>query len=129
MNIKELINESYSVALEKGWHSPSKSDIEAIALCITELAEAIEEIRVDADSIYQTQDVLIEGHWTEKDILPNDSRWNKNLKPEGIVVELADCIIRIADLCGKNNWDLETALRIKMDYNKTRSFRHGNKKY
>jgi len=29
----------------------------------------------------------------------------------------------------KNGWDLEKVMRLKMDYNKTRSFRHGNKAY
>jgi hypothetical protein len=41
--------------------------------------------------------------------------------------ELADTIIRIADFCGYKNWDLTQALAIKMAYNKTRPFRHGNK--
>jgi len=42
--------------------------------------------------------------------------------------ELADAVIRIADYCGYKNWDLSQALAIKMAYNKTRPFRHGNKR-
>lgn len=41
--------------------------------------------------------------------------------------ELADAIIRIADYCGAKQWDLTQALEIKMAYNRTRPFRHGNK--
>jgi NTP pyrophosphatase (non-canonical NTP hydrolase) len=41
--------------------------------------------------------------------------------------ELADAIIRIADYCGYREWDLSKAIAVKMAYNQTRPFRHGNK--
>lgn len=41
--------------------------------------------------------------------------------------ELADAVIRIADFFGKKEWDLSAILAMKMAYNKTRPFRHGNK--
>ena len=46
-------------------------------------------------------------------------------KPEGVSIELADAVIRIADLCGQMGIDLETAIILKMDYNKSRPFKHG----
>ena len=49
-------------------------------------------------------------------------------KPEGIAVELADCIIRILDYCGKEDIDVESILKLKHDYNKTRPYKHGGKK-
>ena len=48
-------------------------------------------------------------------------------KPEGIPIELADCVVRIFDFCGKYDIDLADALREKMEYNKSRPYRHGNK--
>lgn len=43
--------------------------------------------------------------------------------------ELADCVIRIMDYFGHMGWDLSKEIRTKMDYNKTRPYRHGNKLY
>jgi NTP pyrophosphatase (non-canonical NTP hydrolase) len=43
------------------------------------------------------------------------------------VEELADVLIRVFDLCGRRGWDLARAVTDKMAYNKTRSYRHGNK--
>lgn len=48
---------------------------------------------------------------------------------EDIAEELADCCIRIFDYCGARGIDLEGALDNKIEYNKTRPFRHGNKKF
>jgi hypothetical protein len=37
-------------------------------------------------------------------------------------------VIRILDLCGALGIDLEEAMRMKHEYNKTRPYRHGGKK-
>jgi NTP pyrophosphatase (non-canonical NTP hydrolase) len=46
---------------------------------------------------------------------------------EDIAEELADCCIRIFDYCGARKIDLEKTLRRKINYNKTRPYRHGKK--
>ncbi len=56
-----------------------------------------------------------------------DEIYEKDGKPEGIPVELADTVIRIADFCGLHGIDLQQAIDIKLEYNKTRTYRHGNK--
>lgn len=48
-------------------------------------------------------------------------------KPEGIPIELADVIIRTLDACAEWGIDIETAMRYKMAYNRTRPNRHGGK--
>ena len=48
-------------------------------------------------------------------------------KPCGIPIELADLIIRVADLCAYCHIDLEEAIRIKAEYNKTCPHKHGGK--
>ena len=46
---------------------------------------------------------------------------------DGVVVELADVIIRIMDTCGKRNWPIGEAILEKMTYNATRPHKHGKK--
>jgi NTP pyrophosphatase (non-canonical NTP hydrolase) len=48
-------------------------------------------------------------------------------RKEDVAEELADCCIRIFDYCGAREIDLEKALLKKMEYNKTRPYRHGKK--
>lgn len=48
---------------------------------------------------------------------------------ENFEEELADIAIRIFDLCGSRGIDLEDAIETKMEKNKGRSYKHGNKAY
>lgn len=41
------------------------------------------------------------------------------------MIELADAVIRILDYCAYRGWDLENAIKIKMEFNSTRPYRHG----
>jgi len=106
MQINELVKEAHKLSVEKGWHQIERSVPELLCLIHSELSEALEEYRngKDTNEIY-----YVSG------------------KPEGIPIELADAVIRIADLCGLHNIDLEEAIKIKATYNKTRSHRHGGK--
>lgn len=108
MDINETVKECWQTAEDHGWHNPPKTFGEDIALIHSELSEALEE--------YRNGEIVI----THID--------HSDGKPIGIAIELADAIIRIFDLCKEHDIDITKALRIKMDYNKTRSYRHGNKK-
>jgi len=48
---------------------------------------------------------------------------------ENFSEELADVCIRIFDLCGLKGINLEKAILKKMEFNKTRSYKHGGKSY
>ena len=109
--ISEWQKEVYAVAKEKGWHDigKDKSFAECVVLVHAELSEAIEEYRKPN---------------LEKGFL----YYSPKGKPEGISIELADVAIRVFDMCEQFDIDLEKAIEIKNEYNKTRSYRHGNKK-
>lgn len=49
----------------------------------------------------------------------------KNKKPEGVPIELADVIIRCFDMADYYEIDLEKAIVEKMNFNKDRPYKHG----
>ena len=107
-------------AIDKGfWEAGlSRNKGEMIALMHSELSEALEELRAGND---RTDVYYGEKH----DALNN----NEIAKPEGLPIELADCIIRILDYCGEWSIDIDMAVAEKMAYNRNRSYRHGNKDF
>jgi NTP pyrophosphatase (non-canonical NTP hydrolase) len=110
MTIKEWQAEVHQVAKDKGWYDPgmAKSALECICLMHAELSEAAEEVRKGSKALHT---------------------YFKDGKPEGLPIELADCVIRILDFCEDMGIDLEAAIYLKNEYNKTRPYRHGGKLY
>jgi hypothetical protein len=106
-NILELAIEINETAHDKGWYDKGERNFgEVIALMHSELSEALESWRKDEP-----------GQWV-----------GDGGKPEGWATELADCLIRILDTLLENGFNPYLVTRDKMDYNKTRPYRHGGKK-
>jgi hypothetical protein len=84
---------------------------EKLALIHSELSEALEEVR-DANPNVSTS--LRQVRVRESDG-----------KPEGFPVELADAVIRIADLADGLGINLSEGLALKMGYNQGRPRMHG----
>lgn len=110
MSINDYVDKAHANAISKGWHEEKRTFGELIALCHCELSEAMEEYR--------------NGRATAEVYYNSDNPQ----KPEGIAVELADVVIRIFDIFGLYRLDLEKVIDLKMEYNKTRSHKHGGKK-
>lgn len=126
MTLQELVAYSHGVAKEKGWWDEGKkrSPMECLMLMVTELAEAAEELRKP-----HSTNALYFNNPSEA-IGPDPMTLAQTgHKPEGFGVELADAVIRIADLCGAMGINLEQCIEVKQAYNETRGYRHGNKKY
>ena len=105
MTIRELVSRAHENAARHGfWDKPPELGT-SIALIHSELSEALEEHRKGDGFLSYVKDG----------------------KPEGIAAELADEVIRIADLCGAVGIDLEEVIAEKMKYNEGRPYRHGKK--
>jgi NTP pyrophosphatase (non-canonical NTP hydrolase) len=105
-SISDYMTEAHRIASDHGWwDEPEWSFPEKVALMHSELSEALEEWRDGKPLSY-----VADG------------------KPEGVAVEFADVLIRIFDTSEKMGIDLEQAVRTKMEYNRTRPYRHGGKK-
>lgn len=97
-------DEIHQNAVNHGWWEEDRSFAETVALCHSELSEALEEDRADRDLIYI-----------------------KDGKPEGIAVEMADCLIRILDWCGAMEVDVDELVAVKHSYNIGRPYKHGKR--
>lgn len=105
MNINGWANAIHENAVAHGWWEDERSFGEVVALCHSELSEALEADRKREPLLW----------------------YNINGKPDGIAIEMIDCIIRILDWCGKEGINVEEMLRIKHEYNITRPYKHGKK--
>lgn len=106
--MNELAAAIHSCAIAHGWWNEERSIPEVLCLIHSEISEALEEYRVNPSGLSD----IVFG--------PDD-------KPEGFAIELADVIIRTFDLCADLCIDIEDAVRVKMMYNATRPYRHGEK--
>ena len=107
MKLNDLARECHSIATRKGWYDTSRSFPEMIALFHSELSEALEAYR-EGSSLSSVSE-------------------GASGKPEGVPIELADLLIRVLDTCCFYKIDIDEALALKMRYNRTRPYRHGNK--
>lgn len=108
MEFADIQKRCYEQAKDAGWWDGPFEFGTKIALIHSELSEALEEYRDDRGL--------------------NETYWLDGGKPHGVPTELADTVIRILDLCGYLGLDLEHIIKGKLDYNLTRSHRHGGKR-
>lgn len=81
-------------AVAHGWWENERTFAEVVSLFHSELSEALEEFRANRPMLYYPD--------TECAIAANV----ECAKPEGIAVELVDCVIRILDYLGHENIDI-----------------------
>lgn len=132
--INQVAREIYENAVAHGWYEKPVPFPTIIALCHSELSEALEEYRNGRPNEWYA---CTEGESGEicnpedqYDCRNYDKQENckhRSKKPEGIAVEMADCIIRILEWCGKEGIDIDRLITEKHEYNKTRPYRHGGK--
>ena len=100
--MNELAAAVHENAVAHGWWEQERELPEILMLCVSELAEALEEYRAGKPNIYynvEGEEILYaDGEACEK---------YERRKPEGVAVELADCVIRILDYCGRAGIDIE----------------------
>jgi NTP pyrophosphatase (non-canonical NTP hydrolase) len=126
--INAWVTEVHDLAKSKGWYETDRSPLEVHMLIVSELAEATEEARKGSPPAY-ADIISFEGEIAKVNYESlNASAWGR-VKPEGEAIELADAVIRIMDYFGARGWDLERAIELKHEYNKTRGHRHGGKRY
>lgn len=103
--LNELTKEIHDNAVSHGWWDEPRNLLEIVALCHSELSEAVEEYRAGHPVVWANEDG----------------------KPEGIATEMADCLIRILDWFGHEGLDADEIVQQKMTYNRGRPYKHGKR--
>lgn len=144
-SLNQLRDEIHANAKEKGFYDNPKEIGTLLMLIVSELAEALEADRVgyfcDFRGYEERKKYSFElKHKQETDVnfMPRSSssiqsseeiekeafeRYIKNTFED----ELADVIIRVLDICGYLDIDIERNVFAKMEYNKTREKMHSKK--
>ena len=121
MKLNEFAQEVHKNAVEHGWWETPPSFGEIVALCHSELSEALEEHRSGRPQLYGVDYEKMERVEDLNEIA------EKKLRIEGAAAELGDCMLRILDYLASVGVDVEAMLEAKHEYNRTRPYRHGGK--
>jgi len=106
--LKDLAQESYAIAVSKGWEEDAKARTfgDECTLLHSEISEAFEAFRRRGFDSWEGPDG----------------------KPEGVASEFADLFIRLLHYCYVHKIDLQAEYDRKTKYNYTRAYRHGGKR-
>ena len=102
MDIKETVESIHQDIKRQGFWDKERNVGESLMLIVSELGEAIEAHRKEHFG-YEQKDTFED--------------------------EIADTLIRLFDLCGGYNIDIERQLKWKIEHNKTRNLKKENKRY
>lgn len=110
--MNDLIEKIHKNAVNKGFWEGENNVGEKLMLIVSELGEALEAHRMEK--------------YCEIDEVTSNEQFVLSVK-DTFEDELADAVIRILDLCGGLDIDLEWHVQEKMKYNESRERLHGKK--
>ena len=119
MKLNKFAQAVHENAVKHGWWDEERTFGEIIALCHSELSEALEEYRAKRPMVWR-KCMTSDGDTPCMESGCGD--WNNgeceltclSPKPEGVAAELADCIIRVLDYFGKEELDVDALMQEAM---------------
>lgn len=132
--LNELARQFHERAKAKGFWDEKRETGTLLMLIVSELSEALEADRknrhAEVDNmnrkIEQESELLIKGG--RPDVVDSGFVFEQFFRcyvKDTFEDEIADVAIRLLDLIGKMDIDIEKHISLKMQYNATRPYRHG----
>lgn len=122
---------AFGNSVNHGFHESPRSIGDDVALLASELSEFLEDARDGHDPNarwYETKTVDGDSTTVTRHSCQSfDADGNPTRKVCGPASELADVFVRLMDTCGRLGVDIDRAVAEKMEYNRTRPYRHGKK--
>ncbi len=115
MNWNEFAADVHQNAVDRGWWDPKPSVAQIVVMCHSELSKAVEEYRAGRPMVYRMCET---SDKTPCDLdvtgvcayAPSGPCEYRGAKPEGVAVEMGDCILRILDYLAEAGVDIDGSL-------------------
>jgi hypothetical protein len=126
LGLSALAKEVHAIAVDHGWWPQDGSErnpYELLALIHSEVSEAMEHLRNGNFGQHQWgifYHLGVDCPCRDMDCKPG--------KPDGWAIEMIDIIIRALDALAAQAVDIDYTMAIKIDYNRSRPYRHGGKR-
>jgi len=139
MKIEQIVsglNESAKIIHEgnkkRGFYDNREKNIgELLMLVVSELGEALEAHRKGVESNLKSfeSDLKYAGFDIDSEFENSEIPWFvnrfKSTIKDGFEDEIADSVIRLLDICGYLEIDIDRHINLKLAYNSTRPHKHG----
>ena len=129
-NFNEIAKEIHAGNVARGFRDGDVEKGTALMLVVSELAEALEADRKDKyankEKYIRDMNAPVSEHEAATPSERFRYHFENNIK-DTFEDEIADAMIRLFNLAGLYNIDLDFHIREKLAYNATRGFKHGKK--
>jgi NTP pyrophosphatase (non-canonical NTP hydrolase) len=123
--MKKLISQAHGTAKANGFWDTERNKPEMLMLIVSEAAEALEALRKNHYADKSAVELLSDEFFARGGTKEEYAEIFRNSIKSSFEDELADVCIRLFDLCGGLNIDLQNHIQLKMAYNSTRGYKHG----
>lgn len=121
-----LTKSIHKTNVEKGFYDRDFNLGEKLMLVVSELGEALEADRSDNYCRKGMAKSILDDYRRGEIEFDEDFKSEfKGFVKDRFEDELADAIIRLLDLCGKMDIDIESHIFAKLKYNSLRKYKHG----
>lgn len=120
-NLNEISKQVYEANRLKGFDVKKENLGQTLCLIHSEISEALEAIRHDKKASLMTFDYREEDRKTDLDFQSDFQELIKDTFED----EIADTFIRLIDLVGALEIDIDRHIELKRRYNSLREYKHG----